>query len=467
MEFVLIKPGSFVVGKFQPPYPKSSSNNGYRSKDLKKAKELATKDSRKGFRVRIRKPFYIGRFEVTQEQWQKVMGRNSSVFKGENYPVDNVGWFEVQLFLQNLNQLDKSFTYRLPNEFEWEFAARAGATQDISWADIRLMAQMGTRTTNKVGQKKPNAWGLYDMLGNVWEWVQDYYNEKQFADSIPPKNGSEHVLKGASFVGDVKNATYMTHGAGPGNGWDVGFRLVAEPRVPHQESTTKNDKDEIIIIDEVVEIDDNTNSSEFKRIFNDRDLAGWHISRTTHQGTTPNFKVVNGTIVGRQFPYGQGGVLLTDKMYKDFELTLDVKIDSFCNGGVFLRSTESGQAYQIELSEPGGTGSLYGEMLPISKVAVAENKSKVWKPNDWNSFRIRMVGEIPTITLWLNGQLMWEVTQPKNDFIAGATEGMIGLQVHWSATFDDASKGFDMSGSWRPNGAHRFRNIAIKEINRQ
>ena len=66
------------------------------------------------------------------------------------------------------------------------------------------------------------------MLGNVWEWVYDYYNEKQFADPVPPKTGKQHVLKGASFVGDVKNATYMTHAAGPGNRWDVGLRVVME-----------------------------------------------------------------------------------------------------------------------------------------------------------------------------------------------------------------------------------------------
>ena len=166
----------------------------------------------------------------------------------------------------------------------------------------------------------------------------------------------------------------------------------------------------------------------------------------------------------KQNPYGQGGVLLTDKKYKNFELYLEVKVDSFCNGGIFLRSTESGQAYQVELSEPGGTGDLFGEMLPISKSAKATDRLKVWKPNDWNSFRIRMTGEVPQITLWINGVQMWEVTQHKNDFTAGATEGMIGFQAHWSAPFSTTVAEFDMSGSWRPGAAHRFRNIAIKKL---
>jgi len=69
---------------------------------------------------------------------------------------------------------------------------------------------------------------LYDMLGNVWEWTEDYYNEKLFADPVPIKKGKEHVLKGAPFYGDVKNATYMTHAGGPGSKYDVGFRVVME-----------------------------------------------------------------------------------------------------------------------------------------------------------------------------------------------------------------------------------------------
>jgi formylglycine-generating enzyme len=243
MEFVLIKPGNFVVGRFQPPYPKpsdhtnSSEEREYSAEEYKRAEMMAKRDSRPGFHVEIKKPFYIGKFEVTQEQWRKVMGNNPSVFQGqkisgdgERYPVENISWNDAQLFVKKLNEMDPGKTYRLPTEFEWEYAARAGAGDDISWEEIRLQAQLGTRTTNVVGQKKSNAWGLYDMLGNVWEWVQDFYNEKIFADTIQPKSGKQHVLKGASFVGDVKNATYMTHAAGPGNGWDVGLRIVMEEK---------------------------------------------------------------------------------------------------------------------------------------------------------------------------------------------------------------------------------------------
>lgn len=200
----------------------------------------------------------------------------------------------------------------------------------------------------------------------------------------------------------------------------------------------------------------------FKPIFNGKNLNGWHISRTSHQGTTGKFYVHEGAITLKQNPYGQGGVLLTDLKYKDFELYVEVKIDSFCNGGIFLRSTESGQAYQVELANPGGTGALFGEAMEIGKTAKPENVDKIWKPNDWNAFLLRMVGAVPTITLWINGHKMWEVSQPKNDFTAGAVEGYIGLQSHWTALYQPIPKGFNMPGAWRPDGAHHFRNVAIK-----
>lgn len=202
----------------------------------------------------------------------------------------------------------------------------------------------------------------------------------------------------------------------------------------------------------------------FTSVFNGMDLAGWHLSRTSHQGTTGDFFVEDGAIILKQNPYGQGGVLLSDKKYSDFELYVEVKIDSFCNGGIFLRSTESGQAYQVELAVPGANGDLFGERLNISIPGKASYIRDVWKPGDWNSFRIRMTGEVPRIVLWVNGSLMWDVQQPKNDFIAGATEGMIGFQSHWSALYLPVPGGFNMPGAWRPGAAHRFRNIRIKDL---
>jgi Domain of Unknown Function (DUF1080) len=205
----------------------------------------------------------------------------------------------------------------------------------------------------------------------------------------------------------------------------------------------------------------------FKRIFNGKNLKGWHISRTTHQGTTPDVRVEEGAIVLRQQPFGQGGVLLSDKKYKNFELYLEAKIDSFTNGGIFIRSSESGIAYQIELDEAAtSTGNLLGERMPVSQGAQASGRAQVWKANDWNSFRIRMVGDIPHITLWINGVQMWDVVQPKNDFTAGATTGMIGFQSHWTALFSPAVVGWNVLDSWAPGAVHRFRNIAIRKLDK-
>jgi formylglycine-generating enzyme required for sulfatase activity len=203
---------------------------GYNQSEFRLAKEMATRDARSGFQVTLKKAYYIGKFEVTQQQWKKLMGTNPSVFQNvenaDSLPVDNVTWEDVQKFISKLNKAEKTKRYRLPTEFEWEFAARAGATHDIPWEQIQVSANLNKKNPVEVGKMQPNAWGLYDMLGNVWEWVSDCYNGKIFADPVPPKKGNQHVLKGASFVGDVKNATYMTHAAGPGNGWDVGFRIL-------------------------------------------------------------------------------------------------------------------------------------------------------------------------------------------------------------------------------------------------
>jgi hypothetical protein len=204
----------------------------------------------------------------------------------------------------------------------------------------------------------------------------------------------------------------------------------------------------------------------FTPIFNGQDLSGWHISRSSHQGTTPDVRVEDGAIVLRQYPYGQGGVLLTDQEYGNFELYLEVKMDWGTNGGIFLRSTESGSAYQIELIGDGigATGSLIPERLTLSERANADRIGEVWRAGDWNSMRVRMEGEAPRLTLWVNDVQMWDVQQPRNDLVAGATRGFIGLQTHWTNVFTPIPDATCCPGSWRPGAAHTFRNFAIKEL---
>ena len=239
MEFVLISPGSMLVGRFKPRCPQPVPAF-WTTDDLARCEEMVTRDAMPGFTARIARAYYIGRFEVTQREWTRVMRTNPSVFHGprvkddaSRHPVDNVPWADAQAFIRALNALDTTARYRLPTEFEWEYAARAGDVAEPSWDGIRASAWQGDLdlgTTHAVGGKTPNAWGLHDMLGNVWEWVADVYNEKLFADPTPPLVGRTHVLKGGSFVSDVKNATWTTHAGGPGSGFDVGFRIVRDVR---------------------------------------------------------------------------------------------------------------------------------------------------------------------------------------------------------------------------------------------
>lgn len=244
MEFVLILPGSMRVGRFEPECPPpavaGTPRRGWTATDHARCAEMAKRDASPGFVATIARPYYIGRYEVTQREWKQLMGANPSVFHGahvsghsDRHPVDNVSWGDTQAFLRRLNGTDSIAHYRLPTEFEWEYAARAGAAAEPSWQAIRASAweqDVDLGTTHAVGGKQPNAWGLFDTLGNVWEWVSDCYNEKLFADPVPLPVGTTHVLKGGSFASDVKNTTWATHAGGPGSGFDVGFRIVREIR---------------------------------------------------------------------------------------------------------------------------------------------------------------------------------------------------------------------------------------------
>lgn len=189
--------------------------------------------------VRITKPFQIGKYEATQAQWQALMGDNPSYFKGENLPVEQVSWEDVQQFIKKLNAKKDGYTYRLPTEAEWEYACRAGSKGDYA-GNLDEMAWYKENSGNKthpVGQKKANAWGLYDMHGNVWEWCNDWYGGDYYmvgkpgADPTGPSTGQFRAYRGggydvdASLLRSARRDRALPTIPTP----SLGFRLVRTP----------------------------------------------------------------------------------------------------------------------------------------------------------------------------------------------------------------------------------------------
>jgi formylglycine-generating enzyme required for sulfatase activity len=194
-------------------------------------------------RVSISKPFYLGKHEVTQAQWTAIMGNNPSQFKGRSNPVEKVSWDDIQTFINRLNKKEGHNRYRLPTEAEWEYAARAGTTGAYSFGDdadslgrYAWYRENSEKKTHPVGQKEANAWGLYDMHGNVWEWVQDWYGERYYRhspDSDPkgPSSGSSHVARGGCWFGPVEHSrsAYRVGIASEDSDPYLGFRLALSP----------------------------------------------------------------------------------------------------------------------------------------------------------------------------------------------------------------------------------------------
>ena len=165
--------------------------------------------------VTITRDFYLGSHEVTQEEYERVMGHNPSEFKGARRPVENVTWKDAMEFCKRLNQLPeekaKGYVYRLPTEAEWEYACRAGASQysryhfvgDTIHSGLANFFETGRKQTTEVGSYVPNAFGLYDMHGNVWEWCLDGKREYQDRAENNPQGsmdeGAYRVIRGGSW----------------------------------------------------------------------------------------------------------------------------------------------------------------------------------------------------------------------------------------------------------------------------
>lgn len=168
--------------------------------------------------------------------------------------------------------------------------------------------------------------------------------------------------------------------------------------------------------------------ADFTPIFDGKTLNGWHISRKTGHGTGGKWVVEDGAIVGQQNPPRQGGILITDEKYGDFELIIEAKPDWGIDSGIFLRSTEDGKAYQVlvDYYERGNIGGIYGEGIGGFSVR-SEQYPDAWKKDEWNIFRIRIEGQPPKITVYLNGIHMIDY-EDKQVRIPEA--GGIAVQVH-------------------------------------
>ena len=217
LEMVLVPAGKFKMGS-----PES---------------EKGRDEDEKQHEVTLTKPFYMGKFEVTQEQWEAVMGNNPSIrTKGAKFPVTDVSWEDCQEFIKKLNANTKG-GYRLPTESEWEYSCRAGTSTVYSFGDSLTGADANAAgsSTKEVGSNnKPNAFGLYDMHGNVWEWCEDWkadYPAGVVTDPKGPATGKYRVLRGGSFdvsgpIARSSNRDFST----PVDRYDLyGFRWARTP----------------------------------------------------------------------------------------------------------------------------------------------------------------------------------------------------------------------------------------------
>ena len=220
--------------------------------------------------VTISQGFYLGKYEVTQGQWESVMGSNPSWHNGANRPVEQVAWHDVQSFIHALNEAAGDSLYRLPSEAEWEYACRGGTTTRWSHGDdedqLGNYAWYGGNNspdgTKDVGRKLPNPWGLYDMHGNVWEWCQDWYGfdpSDAQVDPTGPASGSHRVVRGGYFHSEALDTrSALRDNYAPSTRYfDVGARLLrmAEPIGTNTPPQANAGSDATIQVGEMIVLD--------------------------------------------------------------------------------------------------------------------------------------------------------------------------------------------------------------------
>jgi formylglycine-generating enzyme required for sulfatase activity len=220
IEMVWCPPGEFLMGS---PEDEADRN-----------------DDEMQHRVRLTRGFWMAKTETTQGQWERVMRENPSDFSGEDLPVETVSRYDVQGWLEKMNEktpLPSGWKWDLPTEAQWEYACRAGTgrafagdSDEMAWYDEN------SGRTNPVGTKKANAWGLHDMHGNVWEWCSGWYGDYSSASSSDPTGataGGKRVARGGSWVSFAQycRSAYRGRCASVTRSDDLGFRPALVPSI--------------------------------------------------------------------------------------------------------------------------------------------------------------------------------------------------------------------------------------------
>jgi len=222
MTFRLIPAGTFVIGS--------------------PTDELGRNSNEAQYTVTFTDSFYMQTTEVTQGQWEMVMNDNPSSFTdcGHNCPVETISWQDSEIFITTLNAMGEG-SYTFPTEAQWEYAARAGSNKAFANGDISStitdsnLDAMGWYNSNSnatphaVAQKQANAWGLYDMHGNIWEWCHDWYGAYptgSVVDPVGPSSGSYWVMRGGGWNYDAQNCRSAERNSGSGFNGNVGLRLL-------------------------------------------------------------------------------------------------------------------------------------------------------------------------------------------------------------------------------------------------
>jgi len=237
LEMIWVRPGTFLMGS-----PASEPGREYKGRDETQHK------------VTLTKGYWLGKYEVTQGQWKQVIGNNPSKFKGDNLPVEQVSWHDVKNFCGKLNEskhvkLAIGYQYNLPTEAQWEYACRAGTTTATAFGNSLSSHQANFKgsepyggaskgpdlgRTVAVGNYRPNAWGFYDMHGNVWELCHDRFGDYEpgaATDPVGPSSGSYRVFRGGSWNGSASYCRSALRGRIiPGYRiGGLGFRLCLSP----------------------------------------------------------------------------------------------------------------------------------------------------------------------------------------------------------------------------------------------